>query len=300
MSNVLGKEEKTFQVIIHVLLIFMAVCAIAPVWVLVAGSITDEQELILRGYSFIPKKISWDAYKYLFYKASDIIRAYGITVFITVVGTGLSLVITPLLAYPLSRRDFKARNVISFIVFFTMLFNGGIVPAYIMWTQVFHIKNTIWALIFPGLLMNGFNVILMKNYFSQSIPVELIEAAKVDGAGEFVIFWKVILPLSLPIMATVGLFVGIGYWNDWTNGLYYVTQPQLYSLQNLLNRILQDVQFLSSSTLGQVAGGAAMTQMPSVSIRMAISVVGILPIMVLYPFFQKYFVKGIAVGAVKG
>ena len=131
--------------------------------------------------------------------------------------------------------------------------------------------------------------------------VELIEAAKIDGAGEFRIFLKMILPLSLPIMATVGLFVGIGYWNDWTNGLYYVTKPELYSLQNLLNRILQDVQFLSSSTVSQAAGGAtSMTEMPSVSIRMAISVVGILPIMVLYPFFQKYFVKGITVGAVKG
>lgn len=300
MSNVLGRGEKVFQVIIHVILIFMAACAIAPLWVLVAGSLTGEQELILSGYSFIPKTFSIDAYKYLFYKASEILRSYGITIFITVVGTALSLVITPLLAYPLSRRDFKARNVFSFLVFFTMLFNGGIVPSYIMWTQIFHIKNTVWSLIFPGLLMNGFNVILMRNYFSQNIPVELIEAAKVDGGGEFLIFGKVILPLSLPIMATVGLFVGIGYWNDWTNGLYYVTKPQLYSLQNLLNRILQDVQFLSSSTMTQAAGGAAMTQMPSVSIRMAISVVGILPIMVLYPFFQKYFVKGIAVGAVKG
>ena len=168
-----------------------------------------------------------------------------------------------------------------------------------MWTRIFHLKNTITALILPGLLMNGFNVILMKNYFAQNIPAELIEAAKMDGAGEFKIFFKMILPLSLPIMATVGLFVGIGYWNDWTNGLYYVTDAKLYSLQNLLNRILQDVQFLNSSTMTN-AGVAATTQMPSVSIRMAISVVGILPIMVLYPFFQKYFVKGIAVGAVKG
>ncbi len=162
-------------------------------------------------------------------------------------------------------------------------------------------KNTVWALILPGLLMNGFHVILMRNYFSQNIPVQLIEASKIDGAGEFKIFMEMILPLSLPIMATIGLFVGIGYWNDWTNGLYYVTKPDLYSLQNLLNRILQDVQFLSSSTVSQASGGnAAMTEMPSVSIRMAISVVGILPILVLYPFFQKYFVKGITVGAVKG
>ena len=299
MANVVGKGEKIFQVIIHICLVLLAACAIIPVWVLVSGSITGEQELILKGYSFFPKSLSADAYKYLFYKASEILRAYGITVLITVVGTSASLLITPLLAYPLSRKDFRARNVFAFLVFLTMLFNGGIVPSYIMWTQIFHMKNTISALILPGLLMNGFHVILMKNYFAQNIPVELIEAAKMDGAGEFRIFYKMVLPLSLPIMATVGLFVGIGYWNDWTNGLYYITNPSLYSLQNLLNRILQDVQFLSSSTLTQAAG-TVNTQMPSVSIRMAISVVGILPIMVLYPFFQKYFVKGIAIGAVKG
>lgn len=286
MANVLGKGEKIFQVIIHICLVLLAACAIIPVWVLVSGSITGEQELILKGYSFFPKSLSADAYKYLFYKASEILRAYGITVLITVVGTSASLLITPLLAYPLSRKDFRARNVFAFLVFFTMLFNGGIVPSYIMWTQIFHMKNTISALILPGLLMNGFHVILMKNYFAQNIPVELIEAAKMDGAGEFRIFYKMVLPLSLPIMATVGLFVGIGYWNDWTNGLYYITNPSLYSLQNLLNRILQDVQFLSSSTLTQAAG-TVNTQMPSVSIRMAISVVGILPIMVLYPFFRN-------------
>ena len=298
MSNVLGRGEKIFQVIIQAILIFMTIMALAPFWVLVSGSITAEQELILSGYSFFPEKISFDAYKYLFYKATDIMQAYGITIFITVFGTIVSLIITPLLAYPLSRKDFRARNIFSFLVFFTMLFNGGIVPSYIMWTQIFHLKNTVWALVIPGLLMNGFNVILMKNYFAQNIPMELIEAAKIDGAGEFRIFLKMILPLSLPIMATVGLFVGIGYWNDWTNGLYYVTKPALYSLQNLLNRILQDVQFLNASTEISAAGGSV--QMPSVSIRMAISVVGILPIMVLYPFFQKYFVKGITIGAVKG
>lgn len=298
MSNVLGRGEKIFQVIIHIILLLLAVCAIAPIWILVTGSITSEQELILDGYSFFPKSLSLDAYIYLFRKASDILRAYGITLFITIVGTAGSLIITPMLAYPLSRKDFSGKTVIAFLVFFTMLFNGGIVPSYIMWTQVFHLKNTIWSLIIPGLLMNGFNVILMKNYFTQNIPVEIIEACKIDGAGEFRIFFKMILPLSLPIMATVGLFVGIAYWNDWTNGLYYVTDTELFSLQNLLNRILQDVQFLASSSEISAAGGSM--EMPSVGIRMAISVVGILPIMVLYPFFQKYFVKGIAIGAVKG
>lgn len=299
MSGIYGKGEKVFQVIIHILLIIFAACAVLPLLILVMGSITSEQELILNGYSFFPKEIDFSAYKYLWLQSSQILSSYGVTLFITIVGTVLSLLITPLLAYPLSRKDFKARNVFSFLVFFTMLFNGGIVPSYIMWTQIFHLKNTVWALVFPSLLMNGFNVVLMKNYFVQNIPVELIEAAKVDGESEFGIYRKIILPLALPVMATVGLFVGIGYWNDWTNGLYYINKPELYSLQNFLNRMMQDMQFLMSNS--QIQSGSQMAaSFPSTSIRMAISVVGIVPIIVLYPFFQRYFVKGIAVGAVKG
>lgn len=302
MANVLGKGEKIFQVIIHIFLILLALCAVLPIWILVAGSITGEQELILSGYSFIPKTLSLDAYKYLFYKGADILRAYGITIFITIFGTAVSLLMTPLLAYPLSRKDFKARNIFAFLVFFTMLFNGGIVPSYIMWTQIFHMKNTIWALIVPGLLMNGFNVILMKNYFAQNIPPELIEAMKVDGAGEFCIFFKMVLPLSLPIMATVGLFVGIGYWNDWTNGLYYLSGndgQKLYSIQNLLNQMITDIQYLAS---GKVTGniGAEVAKLPTTSIRMAIAFIAMLPLFIIYPFLQKYFAEGITLGAVKG
>lgn len=299
MSGVYGREEKIFQIVIHIFLGVFAVCAILPILILVTGSITSEQELIQDGYTFFPKSIDFSAYKYLFKQAGQILNAYGITLFITIFGTVLSLVITPLLAYPLSRKDFRARNIFSFLVFFTMLFNGGVVPSYIMWTQIFHLKNTIWSLIFPNLLMNGFNVVLMKNYFAQNIPMELIEAAKVDGENEFGIFFKIVLPLALPVMATVGLFVGIGYWNDWTNGLYYVSEPELYSLQNFLNRMMQDIQFLMSNSQIQ-SGGQMAAAFPSTGIRMAISVVGILPIIVLYPFFQKYFVKGITVGAVKG
>lgn len=299
MSGIYGREEKIFQIIIHIFLGIFAVCAILPILILVTGSITSEQELIQDGYTLFPKSIDFSAYKYLFQQAGQILNSYGITLFITIFGTVLSLIITPLLAYPLSRKDFRARNIFSFLVFFTMLFNGGVVPSYIMWTQIFHLKNTIWSLIFPNLLMNGFNVVLMKNYFAQNIPMELIEAAKVDGENEFGIFFKIVLPLALPVMATVGLFVGIGYWNDWTNGLYYVSEPELYSLQNFLNRMMQDIQFLMSNSQIQ-SGGQMAAAFPSTGIRMAISVVGILPIIVLYPFFQKYFVKGITVGAVKG
>jgi ABC-type sugar transport system, permease component len=294
-----SKNERVFQFVINFCLIIMVILVIVPIWLLIAGSFTEDSALVSKGYSLIPKDFSLSAYEYLLFKSRDILHALGISFFITAFGTAVSLIITPLLAYPLSRRDFIARNTISFFVFFTMLFNGGIVPSYIMWTQFFHIKNTVWALIIPNLLMNGFSVIMMKNYFAQNIPGELIEAGKIDGAGEFYIFHKVVLPLSLPIMATIGLLVGIGFWNDWTNGLYYVNDSNYFSLQNLLNRILTNVQFLASSTQISQSGGANM-KLPAVSIRMAIAVVGVVPIMTLYPFFQKYFVKGITIGAVKG
>lgn len=279
-------------------MIFLTLCSLLPFVLLIMSSVTQESALIADGYQFWPRVFSLDAYRYIIARAGTIFKAYGITMLVTLVGTTISLIITPLLAYPLSRQDFKLHNVMSFLVFFTMLFNGGLVPTYMMWTQIFHIKNTLPALIIPALLLNAFNVMLMKNYFKMNIPYSLIEAAKIDGAGEFFIFYRVVMPLSKPIMATVGLFVGINYWNDWMNGLYYVTDANLFSLQNFLNRMMQNINYLATAEGAEVAQGSMI--MPSSSMRMALAVIGVLPIMVLYPFFQKYFVKGMTVGSVKG
>lgn len=292
-------EDKKFQVITNVFMMLLSIACIMPFILLIASSITDENSLIKNGYSYLPDKISFAAYTYLWGEASTIFRAYGITILITIIGTVLSLIITSMLAYPLSRKDLPLRKPLAFIVFFTMLFNGGLVPTYLIYTQGFHIKNTIFALIVPGLLMNAFNVMLMRTFFMTSIPDAIIESAKVDGAGEFKIFIKIILPLSLPIFATVGLFQGIAYWNDWYNGLIYITNPNLYSVQNILNRIITDAQFLSSGTLGSQITGAAVS-VPNTAVRMAIAVIAVIPILIAYPFFQKYFAKGITVGAVKG
>lgn len=293
------KGASVFQVVINIILILLVLTCILPFVLLILASFTEESVLISDGYSFFPKAFSLDAYIYLANQAPVILRSYGITLLVTAVGTIISLIIGPMLAYPLSRPDFKLRNPLSFVVFFTMLFNGGLVPTYMMWTQFFHIKNTIWALIFPGLLLNAFYIMLMKNYFKTNIPMELIEAAKIDGAGEFYTFFKVVMPLSLPILATVGLFVGIGYWNDWMNGLYYVTDSHLFSLQNLLNRMMQNINYLASAEGASVVGANSVV-MPSSAMRMAMAVIGVVPILILYPFFQKYFVKGMTVGAVKG
>lgn len=294
------ERNRTFQVIAHSIMILLCLLCVLPFLLLIVSSFADENWLIMNGYSFFPAKLSVDAYQYLLVDSTSIVRGYMISTFVTVTGTCVSLVMTTLMAYPLSRKDLPGRYVFSFFIFFTMLFNGGLVPTYIMWTQTFHIKNTIFALLVPNLLMGAFYVIMMRTYFSSNIPDAVIEAARIDGAGEMRILLKIVLPMSLPIIATLALLTGLGYWNDWLNGLYYIQKDSLYSIQVLLNRMLMDVQFLMSSANTAAAGNQQMGPLPSTGIKMAVAVLGALPALLIYPFFQKYFVKGITIGAVKG
>jgi putative aldouronate transport system permease protein len=180
-----------------------------------------------------------------------------------------------------------------------MLFNGGLVPTYLIYTQIFHIKNTLAGLIVPGLLMNGFNVILVRTFFATSIPEAIIESARIDGLGEFGTFVQIVMPLSLPILATLGLMTGVSYWNDWYNGLIYITEPNLFSLQNLLNRILENLSFLQRNSSLGAAAAREIARIPGNTVRMAMAVIGVIPVLAIYPFFQKYFVKGITIGAIK-
>ena len=293
------ERNKTFQVVVHGIMVLLCLVCVLPFLLLIMSSVADENWLIMNGYSFFPAKISADAYQYLLVDSSSIVRGYLISAFVTVAGTCISLVMTTLMAYPLSRKDLPGRYIFSFFIFFTMLFNGGLVPTYIMWTQTFHIKNTIFALLVPNLLMGAFYVIMMRTYFSSNIPDAVIEAARIDGAGEMRILLKIVLPMSLPIIATLALLTGLGYWNDWLNGLYYIQNDSLYSIQVLLNRMLMDVQFLMSSANTAAAGNQQMGPLPSTGIKMAVAVLGALPALIIYPFFQKYFVKGITIGAVK-
>ena len=291
-------NNKVEQVVLHTIFILLCIIAAAPFLLLISSSITEESTLLQYGYSFFPKKVSFYAYEYLIQSGGKIIRGLGLSVLVTIVGTACSILMTVMFAYPISRKELPHRNLFSFLVFFTMLFNGGLVPTYMMYTQIFHIKNTIWALIIPSLLMNAFYIIMMRSFFVSNIPDSLIEAARIDGAGEFRILFRIVLPLSKPMLATLALMVGLGYWNDWMNSLYYITDDSLYTLQAILNNIITSITFLQSSTMGSVA--SAVAAMPSTGIRMAIAVVGVIPVLVIYPFFQKYFVKGIVVGGVKG
>jgi putative aldouronate transport system permease protein len=277
----------------------IVIFTVFPMILLAVASFTDENTLIRNGYSLFPEQWSIEAYRYMRNQFGMIGRAYYVTFITTLIGTLCSMALTSSLAYPMARSTFKYRNALAFFVYFTMLFNGGIVPSYIMWTSYFKIKNTLSALIVPNLMMSAFNVMLVRNYYKNSIPEALYEAAQLDGASEVQTFVLIAIPLSVPVLSTVGLFVGLAYWNSWTNALYYVTDPQLFGIQNLLMRIMRNIEYIRSGASDMAAEGQIVT-LPGNSIRMALALIGILPIIVVYPFVQKYFIKGVIVGAVKG
>lgn len=296
----MGKKQKTFEGIVGVIMFLLIVCCILPFVLLIMSSLSDETSLLKYGYTLWPKEFSTAAYEYLLKQGSTILRAYGISIVLTVTGTALGLMTTALLAWPISRADYPYRKILSFLVIVTLLFNGGLVPTYFVYTSILKVKNTFWGLLLPNLLLSGFNVMIMRSFFANTIPMAVIESAKIDGAGEFTIFFRIVLPLSMPIMAMIGLMIGINYWNDWYNGMIYITDTSLFSIQNLLNRMLSDIQFLSSNAAVSGQAGAVLASIPSTTVRMAIAVAGTLPILIIYPFFQKYFQKGITLGAVKG
>ena len=247
----------------------------------------------------MPLDFNLQSYKYALTKP-QFVTSFFTSVKRVVLGLLINMTCTILTAYPLSKssKELTGRNIYAWFMFITMVFSGGLIPQFMVVKQT-GIMNTIWALIIPGLLMNGFYIIMMRSFFTANIPDEIIEAARIDGAGEYRILGQVVLPLSKPMLATMMLMIGLNYWNDWTNSLYYVTEEKLYSIQAILNTIISNIQFLSS---GQSAAASSMNvaDMPSVGIRMAIAVVGIIPVLCIYPFFQRYFVKGIVVGGVKG
>lgn len=293
------RGERAFTLFSAVVMGGLTALAFLPFLLVLAASFTDESTLIRDGYSFFPGKLSLDAYVYMVSSSSTFLQAYGVSFLVTILGTGIGLMVTSMLAYPMSRKDFKYHNVLAFAVFFTMLFSGGVVPSYILWTKYLHVKDTLAALIVPNLLTNGFHVLLIRNYYKNNVPVDLIESAQIDGASELRTFFRIMLPLSVPVMATVGLFMGLAYWNDWINALYFITKPQFYGIQNMLIRLMNNIQFLKSSQATSILGANAV-ELPSTAIRMAMAVIGILPVLVVMPFLQKYLMKGVVIGAVKG
>ena len=288
-----SKSFKRYQLLLHIIMIVLL-----PILLLLSSSLTSERSLIVNGYSFFPKEFSLEAYKYMWNNRQTILTSYRNTIIATAVGTTANVLLTATMAYPLSLKKLPGRNVLSFLVLFTMLFNGGLVPSYLMWTGTFHIKNTIWALILPNYMLSAMNIILVKNFYMGNIPEAIYEAAQIDGASYFRIFRQIVLPLGKPIIVTITVFSGLTYWNDWTNGLYYINKANLYSIQSLLNKMILDIQAIQANATA--AASTASAAIPQVSTRMAIAFVALAPILVIYPFLQKYFASGIALGAVKG
>ena len=295
----MGKTNNKTQVISNVVMIVASMLILIPFILLFIASLTDSTEIALNGYSFFPEKWSLEAYAYIWNERAQIFRAYFITIIVTAIGTSVSLLITTMYGYALSKDYFHGKKFFTLYLLFTMLFNGGLVPTYTMYTRYFNIKNTIWALLIPSLLMGAMNVILIRSYIQNNLPKSLIEAAYIDGANEYRIFAQIVIPLSKPILVVIGMFTGVGYWNDWTNGLYYVTDSKLYSIQQILNNMLKNIEYLSSNS-SAAAMSVSAVEIPKSTVRMAIAVVGIIPILIIYPFVQRFFVKGVALGAVKG
>lgn len=273
---------------------------ILPFVLIISASFSDEQTLLSEGYKLIPSVFSTEAYKYVFRNPQQLLDSYKVTIIYSIVATVLGVVVMAMLAYPLSRPNYKYKKIATFFIFFTMLFSGGLIPTYIWITRYLHLGDTIWVYILPC-LVNAFHVIVIRSFF-QGLPQALMESAKIDGASELQTFFKIVMPLSKPVIATISLLTLLSRWNDWNTALIYIKSSNLYSLQYLLQKILREAEFVKNMADSSPVAGMDLdlSNLPSVTIRFAMCMVAAGPMLIIFPFFQKYFAKGLTVGAVKG
>ena len=291
------KQNMIGQIILNVLFIVMAVAVIIPFIILVSVSLSNETDISYFGYRLIPKRIDLTAYRYVFKHPKTILNAYKVTAIFSFVSMILSTVVTSLFAYPLSRKIFKQRNKLSLFMYFTTMFSGGLVPTYILITQYLHLANTIWVYIIPG-MFGVWNAFVMRTFFN-GLPESLIESAYMDGAGEYRILFQIVYPLSTPVLATIAVGTFLGKWNDWNTAMLYIDDSKLYSLQYMLQRIIQNLTLLQNNEEAAMLFSDA-AEVPAETVRMAMAVVVAGPILFVFPFFQKYFTKGMVMGSVKG
>lgn len=292
-------ENKWLNVCLNIFFIAAAVCCVFPLILVISISLSDQSSISQFGYQIIPEKTSLDAYRYVLGSGMGIGRAYLVTIISTAAGTALSVTVIALYAYPLSRPGLKYKKIFTFYIFFTMLFSGGLVAWYMVATRILHLSNTIWALILP-MSMNAWYVIIMRTFFQTGVPISIIESAKLDGASEMLIFRKIVCPLSLPAIATIALFQTLAYWNDWYHPMLLITEPKLYNLQFLLQVMMKNIQMMSDGSMNSEVLSRISSKVPEESVRMALCVVAMGPILMVYPFFQRYFIQGLTIGAVKG
>ena len=289
---------KKFNIVLHIVFTIMAACCLFPILLTLSISFSSNKSIVEYGYSLIPKEISLESYKFIFMDPTRILRAYGVTIFNVVVGTTLSVMVIAHVAYPLSRADFKLRKPITYFILFTMLFSGGQVASYMVITTMYHLQNTIWVMIVP-VLMSPWYTVVLRTFFKTGVPIAIIESGKLDGAGELRILWQLVFPIALPGIATVALFQVLLFWNDWNLPLLYIVDSKLYNLQFLLQQMMQNIQQLNENPEFAAQASAGMAEIPTEGARMALCFVAMGPILVTYPFFQKYFIQGLTVGSVK-
>lgn len=295
-SNIkMGKSNRILMLVCYLCIAVFAILCLFPFALMITSSFMTEREIVAEGYKLFPKNWSLSAYRYLLDNPTKLLSAYRVTILITVVGTAIGLFIMSMAGYVLNRKDFKYRNFFSFFIYFTTLFSGGLVPTYILYVRYLNLKDNIWALILPG-LVSAWSIFLMRN-FMKSIPDELYESATMDGAGPFKIYIRVFMPLALPSLATIGLFLALGYWNEWYNASLYIDTATKYPLQYFLQKMVNQTSIDSLTSLGHVIDAASV---PTQSVKMATAVLATGPIILLYPFVQRFFVSGLTVGSVKG
>lgn len=288
-------DQRTFNFIGYVLITLLSLFCLLPFILIISGSFTSQASIMTDGYQLIPREFSLEAYEFLFEAPDDILRAYGVTIFVTVVGTLVSLLVTSMAAYVLANKAFRYRNTVSFFFYFTTVFGGGLVPWYIFNIKYLYFKDNLISLILPT-LVNVTYLLILKSYM-KNVPDAVYESAHLDGAGDWTIYWKIALPLNKAGLATVGLFTALNYWNDWYNAMLYIDNSKLYPLQYYLNDILNKSQGMMAAA---AQAGIPAAQVPTEPVKLAMTVVATGPILLLYPFLQKYFVKGVTIGAVKG
>jgi putative aldouronate transport system permease protein len=286
---------KVFSITGWVIITVITLACLLPFILLISGSFSSDQSIRFYGYSVLPRDFTLEAYRVVFKYPEKVARAYGVSIFITVTGTVCGLFLLTMTSYVISRKSFKYRNILSFFFYFTTLFNGGMVCTYIFYIRYLHLKDSLLALILPG-MFNVFYLLIMRSFVA-AIPQALVESAKIDGAGEFKIFIRIILPLLPSGLATIGLFMALEYWNDWYNAMLYINTSAKYPLQYML----YDLQ-MQAQALAQIASqvGIRVENLPTNSLKLAMAVVATGPIVLLYPFVQKYFIKGVTIGSVKG
>lgn len=295
--NVIGRG---WNALFTTILCIVSLTMIIPMALVVIVSFSSELSIANRGFSFFPEQWTLEGYKYLGQMGDQVLRSYGITIFYTVAGTLMSLTVMSLYAYVLAQRSFRHHKFMTWILFFTMLFGGGLVPSYILNVRYLHIYDTVWVFLLPS-LVSAYNVIILRTFIQTTIPESLFEAARIDGANHFQVFGKIVLPLYKAGLATIGLFNVVGRWNDWFTGVLYIENPNLIPLQTLLQKIQSNIDFIkqNAAIAGTPDGIELLRNLPQQNLRMACMIIIIVPVLAAYPFFQRYFVSGLTIGSVK-